>query len=210
MSNSRPFFQVPLAALTAMPALTLGLAAGPAAAAEPTGRTGVRAPAAEKAAPSVTRPPPRPAARGDARAARTPAAAQAVLRLPAAGGEQLAAAALAHFGEHACEFRQTLQVSLNLDHAGYLDVLFGDQYYVMKPVLSSTGALRLEDVGGRMLLLQIAFKSMLMDVRSGRRVADECVHETHRVARQEAERAPPQPGLGIAPAPAGGASAPPA
>ena len=59
-----------------------------------------------------------------------------------------------------------------------------------------------------MLLLQIAFKSMLMDVRSGRRVADECVHEAHRVARQEAERAPPGPGLGIAPAPAAGASAP--
>jgi hypothetical protein len=127
--------------------------------------------------------------------------------LPPAGGEQLAAAALAHFGEHACEFNQTVQVSLNLEHPGYLDVLFGNQFYLMKPVLSSTGALRLEDVGGRMLLLQIAFKSMLMDTRSGRRLADECVHEAHQIAKREAERAPARPGLGIAPAGAAASAA---
>ena len=37
----------------------------------------------------------------------------------------------------------------------------------MKPVLSSTGALRLEDVKGRVLMLQIANKSMLMDTQAG-------------------------------------------
>ena len=42
----------------------------------------------------------------------------------------------------------------------------------MKPVLSSTGAVRLEDTQGRALLVQIAQKSMLMDVKAGRRLVD--------------------------------------
>ena len=52
----------------------------------------------------------------------------------------------------------------------------------MKPVLSSTGALRLEDVKGQTLLLQIANKSMLMDQKAGRRVVDGCVHEKQKAA----------------------------
>jgi len=131
-------------------------------------------------------------------AARRPAPEPALV-LPLAGGEQLAAAAMVHFGEHRCEFDQMLTVTLNPQHDGYLDIRTGAQRFVARPVLSSTGALRLEDVSGRMLLLQIAFKSMLMDVRSGRRVADECVHEKHLEARRAAESAPPQPGLGIDP-----------
>jgi hypothetical protein len=122
------------------------------------------------------------------------------LILAPAGGEQLAAAALAHFGDHACEFGQTLHVGLNPQHDGYVDVRFGSQTFTTRPLLSSTGALRLEDVTGRMLLLQIAVKSMLMDVQSGRRVVDECVHDKHLEARRALEAAPPQTGLGIDPA----------
>jgi hypothetical protein len=48
----------------------------------------------------------------------------------------------------------------------------------MKPVRSSTGALRLEEVGnGPMLMVQIPTKSMLMDTVRGRRIVDACVHE---------------------------------
>ena len=44
---------------------------------------------------------------------------------------------------------------------------------------SSTGALRLEEVGnGPMLMVQIPAKSMLMDTVRGRRIVDACVHET--------------------------------
>jgi hypothetical protein len=42
--------------------------------------------------------------------------------------------------------------------------------------MSSTGALRLEDVTGRTLMLQIANKSMLMDTKIGQRLVDNCVH----------------------------------
>jgi hypothetical protein len=128
---------------------------------------------AQTAAPAkpqaAAKPAPKPAP-----AARKPAAPAA---LPPATGEQLAAASMTHFGDYECDFSQKLKVGLNAKNDGYVDVRLGKQAWTMKPVLSSTGALRLEDVKGRMLLLQIANKSMLMDTQAGRRVVDDCVHE---------------------------------
>ena len=110
--------------------------------------------------------------------------------LPAAGGDQTAAAQMAHFGHYDCEFNQAVEVAMNPKYDGYVDVTFGKQKYTMKPVLSSTGALRLEDVKGQTLMLQIAYKSMLMDVKAGRRLVDECVSEKQRMAKQAAAGQP--------------------
>jgi hypothetical protein len=120
--------------------------------------------------------------------------------LPAAEGEQLAAAALTHFGNYDCEFKQTVQVGMNPKYDGYIDVRFGKQVYTMKPVLSSTGALRLEDVRGQTLMLQIAYKSMLMDVQAGHRIVDECVHEKQLQAQKDAAGLPQQALLSNEPA----------
>ena len=65
---------------------------------------------------------------------------------------------------------------------GYIDVKFQKAVYTMKPVQSSTGALRLEDVKGKTLWLQIANKSMLMDVKAGHRIVDGCTHASQREA----------------------------
>jgi membrane-bound inhibitor of C-type lysozyme len=108
------------------------------------------------------------------------AAAAAVAPLSAADEEQKTAAAAAHLGDYACEFNQIVKVANNNLSPGYIDVTHKDQTWVMKPVLSSTGALRLEDVKERMLMLQIANKSMLMDTKSGQRVVDACQHEKQR------------------------------
>ena len=97
--------------------------------------------------------------------------------LPSAGQEQIDAAEQTHFGDYDCEFNQKIHVSLYAKQAGYIEVKHLNKVFVMKPVLSSTGALRLEDVRGQTLLLQIANKSMLMDVKAGRRIVDSCVHE---------------------------------
>jgi len=70
----------------------------------------------------------------------------------------------------------------------------------MKPVLSNTGAIRLEDVKGAALLIQILTKSMLMDVKAGRRMVDGCVHEVQRAAEAEMAKQPPRPALFEAPA----------
>jgi membrane-bound inhibitor of C-type lysozyme len=96
--------------------------------------------------------------------------------LAAATPEQMQAAERAHFGGYACEFDQTVDVKMNPQTPGYVDVQFKGRTITTKPVLSSTGALRLEDVTGRMVMIQIANKSMLMDTKIGQRVVDNCVH----------------------------------
>lgn len=114
------------------------------------------------------------------------------LPLPPAEGEQNAAASMTHFGAYDCEFSQSVTVAMNPKYDGYIDVNFGKQKFTMKPVLSSTGALRLEDVKGQTMMLQIAYKSMLMDVKAGRRLVDECVHEKQMLAKKAAEGIPQQ------------------
>jgi hypothetical protein len=119
-----------------------------------------------------------------------PAPVVAPMVLTPADAEQLAAAEMAYLGDYACEFNQTIKVSVNPTTAGYIDVVFGKQHYTMRPVLSSTGALRLEDVRGQTMMLQIAYKSMLMDVKAGHRLVDECASEAQLSAKRAAEGQP--------------------
>lgn len=96
--------------------------------------------------------------------------------LPEANEAQLEAAKRAYLGEYHCEFKQVVNIGTHPKTAGYIDVAWQKHVYTMRPVLSSTGALRLEDVGGRTLMIQIANKSMLLDTKIGQRLVDECVH----------------------------------
>ena len=97
--------------------------------------------------------------------------------LAVADQEQQLAASLAYYGAYDCEFKQTLSVTKH-QVEGYVVVTFSTKAYTMKPVRSSTGALRLEEVGnGPMLMVQIPTKSMLMDTVRGRRIVDACVNE---------------------------------
>ncbi len=136
--------------------------------------------------------PPKPAARPVAEAP-----------LPAADDEQKVAAALAYLGDYECEFNEKLAIEKNPRFQGYLDVKHRKSLWTMKPVLSKTGALRLEDVKGRTLLLQIANKSMLMDVKIGQRLVDNCVHEAQREAMRNR---PAGESIGIDPAKAASAA----
>lgn len=116
-----------------------------------------------------------------ARPAKAPTpvqSAQTVLpTLTMADQEQLLAAAQTYYGPYDCEFKQTLSITKH-QVDGYVVVTFSSKAYTMKPVRSSTGAVRLEEVGnGPMLMVQIPTKSMLMDTVRGRRIVDACVHE---------------------------------
>jgi hypothetical protein len=129
---------------------------------------------AQSAAPA--QPAARPAVKPAAKAAPKKAAATPPVEapLPAASEEQKAAAGLTHLGAYACEFDQSVDIQMDGKHEGYVAVAHKAQQWTMKPVLSSTGALRLEDVKGRMLMIQIANKSMLMDTQIGQRLVDGC------------------------------------
>lgn len=160
--------------------------------------------AAAQAQGPAAKPAARPAVKAGKAAAKAPARKPVPVEVPLAKaeGEQLAAAAMTHYGDYACEFDQTVHVTTTPQNDGYVDVRFKNQTWTMKPVLSSTGALRLEDVKGRMLMLQIANKSMLMDSQIGHRIVDACVHEKHRLAIAAAASAPAGEPLLQNPAPA--------
>lgn len=136
----------------------------------------------------------KPQAAPQARAYK-PVAATTPAPLPEADEAQRAAAEQTHFGEYACEFGEQVRVQRNARHEGYVDVQHRKATWTMKPVLSQTGALRLEDIRGRTLMLQIANKSMLMDSRIGQRLVDNCVHDNQRHVAPH----PPEQSLGIDP-----------
>ena len=142
---------------------------------------------------------PKAAAKAVAKKAVQPAP-KAEAPLPDADEAQLAAAQRAYQGVYACEFNQSLNITPHAKHAGYLDVAWKKEVFTMKPVLSPTGALRLEDVKGRTLMVQIANKSMLMDTKVGQRLVDDCQSAEQREAVAAAKLAGPQAGgLGIDP-----------
>jgi hypothetical protein len=142
------------------------------------GLTSAAAMAADPATPA--KPAAKPAAAAPAKKAPPKKAAEATL--PPADQAQLDAAERTLYGPYECEFDQKIDVAINPKFPGYVDLNYQKKVFTMKPVLSSTGALRLEDVKGNTLLLQIANKSMLMDVKAGKRLVDGCVHEKQRAA----------------------------
>ena len=138
---------------------------------------------------------PNPAAKPAPKAAKPAPAKKAATPPPPpepvlaeANEAQLAAAERAYLGDYACEFKETVRIEKHPKMAGYIDVFWKKNHFTMKPVLSSTGALRLEDVSGRTLMIQIANKSMLLDTKIGQRLIDDCIHP-EQVKLMEAAKA---------------------
>lgn len=61
--------------------------------------------------------------------------------------------------------------------------------YRMKPVTTQSGAIRLEDEEGGLVWLQVATKSMLMNQKAGKRLADACVSPRQVARAQELDGA---------------------
>ncbi len=121
--------------------------------------------------------------------AKTAPAKQPAFTVADATPDQVKAAELVFYGSYDCEFSQNVSVEQSSKHPAYADVKFGRTSWLMKPVLSSTGAIRLEDVHGQTLMVQIASKSMLLDVKAGKRLVDDCVSPKQRELVAEAKSA---------------------
>jgi hypothetical protein len=106
--------------------------------------------------------------------------------LPQALPEQIDAAGRVYYGAYECELNHSVTIAKSARHAAYVDVRSGKSTWLMKPVLSTTGAVRLEDVKGQTLMVQIATKSMLLNVKTGRRIVNECVSARQRELIAEA------------------------
>lgn len=125
---------------------------------------------------------PAPTAKKAAKAApKAKAPAKAPVDLtPPASPEQADAAQRVFYGTYDCETDQKLDVVADPKHENYVEVKHLKSVFTMKPVLSTTGAIRLEDVRGETLMVQIAAKSMLLNVKTGHRIVDACVSAKQR------------------------------
>lgn len=129
--------------------------------------------------------PAKPVAKAKGKAAPAPAA----FSVPDAQPDQVKAAELVYYGAYDCEFQQTVNITQSEKHSGYVDVKSGKGGWLMKPVLSSTGAIRLEDVRGETLMVQISSKSMLLNVKTAQRIVDDCISPKQRELIAEAKAA---------------------
>ena len=122
-------------------------------------------------------------------AKKTAAPGPGAFTVPDAPPEQAKAAEMVYYGAYECEFQQTVHIAQSPKHSAYVDVKHGKNDWLMKPVLSSTGAVRLEDVRGETLMVQIASKSMLLNVKTGHRIVDDCISPKQRELIIEAKAA---------------------
>jgi hypothetical protein len=86
---------------------------------------------------------------------------------------QLAIARIVDTGEIKCELGAKVSIK-PMKREGFFFVSHGVSKFVMHPVESRTGAIRLEDPVRGALWMQLANKSMLLNQKEGKRLADEC------------------------------------
>jgi hypothetical protein len=95
-----------------------------------------------------------------------------------------------HVGEMPCELGAKVTVK-PLKREGFFLVSRGVNRFVMHPVESRTGAIRLEDPARGALWLQLGNKSMLMNQKEGKRLADECQSPEQIAFAKEMKNRPP-------------------
>lgn len=111
---------------------------------------------------------------------------------------QLVVAGQIHTGTIPCELGAHVTVSADVKSPGYFHLQTKTFKYHMQPVVTSTGAVRLEDKKAGAVWLQLANKSMLMNQKLGQRLADECMSPAQYTVA-EAMKSSPAPSVLDAP-----------
>lgn len=114
---------------------------------------------------------------GKIRVAAAPSSAAALDTAPAPLAAPSVAAAAAgdvYTGIIPCDLGADVTIAVDEQNAGFFHVKAGNKNYHMRPVSSRTGATRLEDTDAGAMWLQLGNKSMLLDQKAGRRIADGC------------------------------------
>ncbi len=159
-------------------------------AATSTDKSRSRTSSASKSTAKAASKPRREAAHKPAAALAAPVAAAAVV-LPALEPELIAVAEQVHLGQIACEMGQTVVLTPDEKSPGRFYMHHQRQTYHLSPVVSKTGALRLEDPSQGAVWIQLANKSMLMNSQLGQRLADECQSPAQAAVAQAMKLAPP-------------------
>lgn len=89
-----------------------------------------------------------------------------------------------------CELGAVVTVKADEHNPGFFHVSTGKHRFLMHPVESRTGAMRLEDNRAGALWLQLANKSMLMDQKHGQRLADDCMTDMQQTVTNDMKTRP--------------------
>ena len=115
------------------------------------------------------------------------------------GSDQLAIAQHVERGTVSCELGMHVTVTEDAKAPGYFDVHANKYKFRMIPVVTSTGAIRLEDAKAGAVWLQLPHKSMLMSQKLGARLADACVTPAQAQMAMALEKNPPPALLDVSP-----------
>lgn len=99
-----------------------------------------------------------------------------------------------HTGRMVCELGNSVTVTADPQEPARFIVQMKKNTYLMTPVATTTGAVRLEDAQAGAMWMQLPHKSMLMNSKLGQRMADECQSE-HQTATAHAMKLNPPPSL---------------
>jgi hypothetical protein len=88
-----------------------------------------------------------------------------------------------------CEFKEKVDVEKIPGHTGNFKVTYNHKSYTMVPEETTTGAIRLVDLSGSIVWIQIPMKSMLMNQKEHHRLVDGCQEDEQRIAVQASQQA---------------------
>lgn len=108
----------------------------------------------------------------------------------ALGPDELAIAEQVHTGTLPCELGASVTLLSDAKSPGYFDLRGKNFKFRLMPVVSHTGAIRLEDRQAGAVWLQLANKSMLMNQKAGRRMADDCMSPGQALQAQALKHSP--------------------
>ncbi len=105
--------------------------------------------------------------------------------------DELAIAQRVEVGLVQCELGTSVSVVADSKMPGYFDLQGKKFRFRMVPVVTSTGAIRLEDTKAGAVWLQLSNKSMLMNQKLGSRLADACMSPAQVAVALAMEQSPP-------------------
>jgi len=105
---------------------------------------------------------------------------------------EIAIAERVHVGKLPCELGNTVHLEGDAKAPGYFTLEGKGFKFRMRPVQTTTGAIRLEDPRAGAVWLQLGNKSMLMDQKQGRRLADECASPAQVAVAEALKQTPAQ------------------
>lgn len=95
-----------------------------------------------------------------------------------------------YVGTFPCELGESVTLTADQKSPGYFDLQTKKAHYHLAPVVTATGAIRLEDPVTGGVWLQLPDKSMLLNEKLGQRLADACESPTQVTATANAEAHP--------------------